>query len=345
MVRNEHSKYILIGLFFVLIVLVFLIIRPFISTILASLLFAYIFYPLYKIAYRFVRNENVASLIVIIIIVLIFIIPTAFIANSIIQQGKTAIVFVEQVMTMANSPPSECNEIACRTAILIRDYIRNPEVQFYIKNIMIKFIEYISDRAGDFILSVPNFIMHFFIMLFIIFYLLKEGNSIIYKIKKLIPLKKTHTEDIFEKLNDVTSAVIYGHLLTSFIQAILGVIAFYTFGIKSFILWAVIMFFFAIIPFLGTPIVWVPMVVVKFFSNEPGNAIGLLISGIFISIIDNLIRPKIVSGKAKVHPVVILLGVIGGLIYFGPVGIIAGPVILTIFLTVIRIYEGEKIEA
>ncbi len=101
------------------------------------------------------------------------------------------------------------------------------------------------------------------------------------------------------------------------------------------------MFFLALLPFLGTPVVWVPIMIVKAAQGHPGQALGILISGIFISTADNFIKPKIVASKGKVHPVLVLLGVLGGLALFGITGVIIGPVILSVFMAFVRIYEEE----
>ena len=326
--------------------IVLFLIKPFLTTILASLVLAYIFYPVYKLVKKVVKNSTFASLLVSILIVLLFTLPLIFVANAVSAEARVNYVFIKKILATGNILEEGCNDngIVCSISDFFGEYLTDPQIKFQITNMASKATDFFLGLASNFILSIPVFLLKFFIMVFIIFYLFKQGDGLVFRLKRLLPLKKVHSKSIFDQLSDVTYAVIYGHILVSGIQALLGMAALWAFGVSSPILWGFVMFFFALIPFMGTPIVWVPAVLYKAFSNHPMQALGLLISGLFISIIDNFIKPKIVSGKANVHPVLVLLGVIGGFSVFGLIGIILGPVILSIFMTFIQIYEEEEVE-
>jgi predicted PurR-regulated permease PerM len=327
--------------------MVFFILKPFFSAILASLILAYIFNPVYKFVKKVFRNKTLSSLIVSILIVLLFTVPLFFIANAVSNEARVNYVFIKKILATGNILDDPCDEpgFICTVRGYFEEYLSDPQIKFQLTNITSKLTDFFINAASNFIFSIPSFLISFFVMVFIIFYLFKDGETIALRIKNLLPLKTSHRKGIFDQLNEVTFAVLYGHVLVAAIQAILGVIAFWIFGVTSPILWGLVMFFFAMIPFLGTPIVWVPAVIVKAFANQPWQALGLLVAGLFISTIDNVIKPKLVSDKAKVHPVVILLGVIGGIFVFGPIGIIIGPVVLSIFMKFIEIYEEEQLEA
>jgi predicted PurR-regulated permease PerM len=346
MAKEGYTKYALMGLFLVILASAFLIIRPFVSTILTSFIIAYMFYPVYKFFKKFVKNKTLAASIVSIIIVLLFAVPLIFVASSIMTESSVGYSLVKQILSFENKMLGDCEgeDIVCKIGIFIEEKIRDPDLQLQISNIINSVTGFLIGKATDIVFSIPLFLLNFFVMVFIVFYLLKEGKFLLERIRALLPLKKSHKKNVFEQLNGVTSAVIYGHILTAAIQAILGVLAFWIFEVPSPLFWGLIMFFFALIPFMGTPIVWIPAVIIKAFSGSIGAAIGLLIAGIFISTIDNLIKPALVSGKAKVHPVLVLLGVLGGIYTFGLIGVIIGPVVLSVFMTFIKIYEEEKSE-
>jgi len=188
-------------------------------------------------------------------------------------------------------------------------------------------------------------------MIFLIFFMLRDGEPIIKKIKGIIPLKNHHQNKIIKRFGSVTRAVVYGHFITALIQGMVGVLGLYIFGVKSPLVWGIIMLIACMIPFIGAPVVWFPLGVLKLIEGLTTNTtsttirgIGLLVYGFFIvASIDNLIKPKIIGDKAKIHPAIILLGVLGGLATFGVIGIVVGPLILSLFLTFAEIYKTEII--
>jgi len=187
-------------------------------------------------------------------------------------------------------------------------------------------------------------------MVFIMFFLLRDGKDIANKVKRLLPLKKHYQKRVFEKSKEVTFAVVYGHLSVALIQGALGGIGFLILGVSSPLLWGLVMAFAALIPFVGTPLVWLPVALFRIFNGFSTGNNSLLLNGILlflygaliVSTIDNFLKPKIIGDKAEVHPILVLLGVLGGLKLFGIIGIVIGPVILAIFKIAIRIYEEER---
>jgi len=334
---------VLLGIIAILLTAVFFILRSFISTILASFVIAYLFHPLYRWTKKWLRKDWLAAGFICVIIILLFAAPVFFVTNAISNEARTTYVFVKKILATGEITGEDCVEgPVCAFFDKVEQLLESPQLNFQLTNLTQKITDFFLSSASSFVLTIPVFLLHFFIMIFIVFYLFIEGELIVYKIRNLIPLKHSHRKSIFKQLSDVTYAVVYGQILVSAIQALIGGIAFWIFGVTAPILWAFVMFFFALIPFLGTPVVWVPAVIIKAAQNEPGSAIGILIVGIIISTADNFIKPKIVSNKAKVHPVLVLLGVIGGLSVFGPIGIIIGPVVLSIFMVFIQIYEEER---
>ena len=147
-------------------------------------------------------------------------------------------------------------------------------------------------------------------------------------------------ESLFYEVRTVTQAVLYGQVLTAVIQGSLGAFGLLVFGISNWLFWGAIMIIMAFLPVLGTPIIWVPAAVGKILEGDMTRGVGLLIFGATIVMnIDNFLRPRLVSGRTKVHPVLILIGVLGGLKVFGFIGMLVGPLILAILVAIIKFYE------
>jgi len=141
-------------------------------------------------------------------------------------------------------------------------------------------------------------------------------------------------------LRTITQAVLYGQVLTAVIQGGLGGLALLVFGVQNALFWGAIMIITAFLPLLGTPVIWVPAGVGLILDGEVTRGILLLVFGATVVMnIDNFLRPKLVSSRTNVHPVLILIGVLGGLRVFGFIGMLIGPLILAILVALIKFYE------
>ena len=133
--------------------------------------------------------------------------------------------------------------------------------------------------------------------------------------------------------------VVFGFVITAALQGLFGALGFLIFQLSSPLVWGLIMMILALIPFLGPALVWFPIGVIQLISGNLFSGIGLLLYGaIIISSIDNIVRPKIISYKSNIHPLLILLGVVGGLKLFGFIGIVIGPVVLVFLMTILKLY-------
>ena len=150
-------------------------------------------------------------------------------------------------------------------------------------------------------------------------------------------------KNIFKQFNNLTYATVYGQFIVALIQGAVATVAYFLFGVGSPITWGLLTTFFALIPFLGTPIVWVPISLNLLISAEIARGIGLLLVGIFIiSTIDNLLKPRLIGKRASLHPVLVLIGVVGGLITMGLIGIIIGPLIISLLISFVEVYHKER---
>jgi len=183
-----------------------------------------------------------------------------------------------------------------------------------------------------------------------VFFLFRDGKILIDKVERIMPLKDKYRKHVFEKLNNMTYAVIYGSIIIAIIQGTLGGIGFLIFGLPSPLLWGMAMIFASLIPYIGSSIIWFPasliLILDGYVSLETTpiiKGILLILYGIFVvSTIDNILKPKIIGSKGGLHPVLVLLGVVGGLKFLGFIGLIIGPIILAMLVTFINIYEEEK---
>jgi predicted PurR-regulated permease PerM len=205
--------------------------------------------------------------------------------------------------------------------------------------------DFVLKSAAGIIGSIADAILGLFVMFFVIYYGFIEGKNWSSQIKDLLPLTKERKDKMAIEIKGVIHAVIYGQISIALLQGILGGLGFFIVGISNPVFWGFIMTILAFIPMTGTGFVWLPAGIIQLINGNILGGIFLLAYGfIIVSGIDNLIRPKIIAGKAKIHPVVALIGVLGGLKLFGFLGIIIGPLIAALFIAIGEFFYEDYVK-
>jgi predicted PurR-regulated permease PerM len=199
----------------------------------------------------------------------------------------------------------------------------------------------VAKSSGQLFLGTAGVILRFFLMLFILFFMLRDGSLWFARFTALLPLAPGRRDALFTRLGKVLRAVVYGCGLTAVVQGTLVAIGFAITGLSGPVVFGVLATILALLPFGGAAVVWVPGVIYLFASGHIGLAIFLLAWGGVVSISDNFIRPLIISRYTPVPTLLVFLGVIGGVGAFGPIGFIAGPVILVLATELLRYAEGS----
>lgn len=349
---KAHLKYAFLVLFLFMLGLSIFIVRPFITTILASIIISYIVHPLYVRINKKLKMNNLSATIVVLMVILLLTIPFLFIVNTLTKESYVMYLMAKQRITSGEifTGCEENGNTFCRLSDFTKDLLEDPKISYNLERGIEKATGYVVGLMSGFLLSIPIFLLNFFIMIFIMFYLIRDGSSIYARFKGLIPLPKVHRERVLKKFNDSTYAAVYGTIIVSLIQGVIGAIGLFIFGVPSPVLWGVMLIITSMIPLIGSTIIWVPIVMLTLLDGLSANdsvqvtkgIIMILYFALIVGTIDNIIKPRIIGNKAQIHPVLVLLGIVGGLAVFGVIGLIIGPVILAIFTTFLQIYESEK---
>ena len=314
---KDNSKTIILVVAGILLILSFFVIKQFITTLITSAVLAYLFHPLYTIINKKFKNSCLSSLLIIILIIVLIALPSYFIIKGLIMESKQAIKLASSLQL-------------------------SPEFSNAVTEILKRGSGFIATQASEFLLSIPRTLLNLFILIFSFYYFLKDGPSMLQHLQDLLPLKDAEKNFLKQESKKVTSGVIYGLLISGLIQGVIGAVGFYLFGVSSPILWGAGIMLLSIIPGLGNFLIWIPIAVVKFLTNHELAALGILGVGIIISIIELFVKTKWMSGKSNIHPIIILLGVIGGLSLFGFIGIIIGPLVLSLLTPFIKLFVLKK---
>ncbi|MFA5942581.1 MAG: AI-2E family transporter [Candidatus Paceibacterota bacterium] len=209
------------------------------------------------------------------------------------------------------------------------------DIDTYAKEVL----QWITGHAGEIFSSVSQLLLSFFIFFIALYYLLRDGKRVRQMLIELSPLNDSEDAGIFDRLELAVNSVIKGSLVVALVQGVLTTIGFTLFGVPNAILWGTVTAVAALIPGIGTALVFIPVVAFLFITGSTVSALGLLVWGALgVGLIDNLLGPKLIGSKMKLHPLLVLLSVLGGLVFFGPSGVFLGPLSLSLFFALLSIY-------
>lgn len=197
-------------------------------------------------------------------------------------------------------------------------------------------LQFVAALGGKLLLGAFDMAVSFLIMMFTLYFMIRDREKFLSTLRAMIPLSSARKNRLFDHLGSVTRAVVFGSGVTALVQGILVGIGFAVLGLPSPVVFGTMAMVFALVPMVGTPIVWAPAVIVL-AMQERWIAAGLLLGwGIMVSTIDNFLRPYLVAGRAEVTTLTVFIGVIGGMFAFGPVGLLLGPLVLALAIALVR---------
>ena len=342
---NPVSNYVFIAFLIGVLYLFYLIIRPFLSDIFIAIVMAMVLYPFYSMLQKIFRGKKILSaLLTILLLILVFLIPFSLLSGLITSQSLD---FYQKISDgLKDGSLKKIIDIKLLSFNLLFERwqidFQSLRVEEYVGKFLKTFSEFIYTEMTTLAKGVVGILFDLIIVLFITFFLLIDGEKFLREIKVFSPLEVTHHERIVLQLQRTLKATLKGSIIVALTQGLLGGIGFWIFGIPSSAFWGVCMVFSSVIPLVGTSILWVPAAIYLAFTSSLWMAIGLALWGtLIISGADNVLRPLLLKGEANLHPLLTFLSVLGGLIYFGFLGFILGPIVLSFLMTMFEIYKKE----
>jgi predicted PurR-regulated permease PerM len=196
--------------------------------------------------------------------------------------------------------------------------------------------------GGGFFLGALGSLLGFAIMLFLLFFFLRDGDVMLARARRLIPLDEVRKERLFRQLGGVTRAIVIGTSLTAIMQGFLLGVGFKIASLPSPVVFGVLAALLSMLPVGGAAFVWIPAVIWLLFDGRWGFAVFMLAWGVLLGGLDNVLRPMLISGRAKISALAVFIGVLGGIPAFGAIGLIAGPVVLSLALALIEFAEESR---
>jgi len=322
------------------------ILSPFLSPIMWAVVLSLFFYPLYAFILKYVKYRSLASALTLFAIFLILIGPFSYFAYLLTQETVALV-----------------NRIQGSDGSLVQNFLSHPVVSAVVQKLLVilrmteeQFYTAVSDgvvktakesaglvRAGfgNIVVGSVNFVF----MFLAIFFFLEDGPAFIEKMEGFMPFSKKQRSRLLRQTKDIVVSTIYGGVIVAMSQATIGSITFTLLGIHSPMVWGLAMFVASFVPVVGTFIVWGPMVIYLLFEAQYAKGVILILVGVLaISSVDNILRPLIIKGKMKMPTVAIFFAILGGIKFFGLIGLILGPLVLALFVSVFDIFRYSEEE-
>lgn len=321
----------------------FKIVQPFMGPMLWALFIAFLLHPLHTpLAARLGgRNQASALLLTLLAFVLILGPFTALSAAFAAQAGELLQGIQSTVAGQARG-----NVLALTNVPWVREGLDWLEESFNVDVAQLQVwagqgarevLQSLASLGGKVFMGAIGTVVGFVMMVFMLFFFIRDGEEMVATTRELIPMSRNDKAKLFDHLAAVTRAMVYGTGLTSLIQGALVALAFVIVGLPSFIVFGVIAALMALLPVGGTAVVWVPAAIVLAGQGRWGAAIFMTIWGaLLVSMVDNVVRPMLVSGRANVGTLTVFIGVLGGMAAFGAIGLFLGPVIIALIIALLR---------
>jgi predicted PurR-regulated permease PerM len=315
----------------------FWILLPYGGAIFWGAVLAILFAPLYRwFLGKTKQKPNAAALLTLLVIIVMVILPVSLIAASLFRQAAA-------VYTLVSTGHIDFAMYFQRVLHVLPGWLLSLLDRFEVTDLAslqekisagaAQISKTAAARALDVGRNTFDFLVGMTIMLYLLFFLLRDGRSLGARIRQAVPLGRKYKDRLFDNFTTVIRATVKGNVLVALAQGALGGLAFWFLGVQAPLLWAVVMAFLSLLPAVGAAIVWAPVAVYFLATGQTWQGVGLIAYGVFvIGLVDNVLRPVLVGKDTKMPDYVVLLSTVGGMALFGLNGFVIGPVIAALFI-------------
>jgi hydroxymethylbilane synthase len=326
----------------VLVAALYRIVRPFLGPLLWAIFLAFLLQPLHvRLTRQLKQRPQWSATLLTVLTLLVLVGPLTGLSAAFAAQVGELLQYLQQfvadqsrnnVLDLTNVP-----WIRDGLAWLDRSFdINLAQVRGYLAEGSRQVLQMLASLSGKVFLGAIGTVVGFILMMFMLFFFVRDGEAMFQATRELIPLSAEYKAKLFDHLAAVTRALVFGTLVTALIQGALVGIAFLITSLPSPVVFAVVAALVSLLPFGGTALVWVPAGITLAAQGRWGMALFMLVWGVLISLVDNVVRPMLVSGRAEIGTLTVFIGVVGGIAAFGAIGLFLGPVIVALIVALVQ---------
>ena len=338
--RNHVHTLVLMTATVVGVYVCYLLAAPFFPAFAWALALAVLFTPLHRWFESKIKHPNLSTTLCVLVAALIVVVPAIFVAERIISEAARGAESIKALFDSGEWRRTfEEHPILAPVGHWVERQIDLPEL---INNAT----AWLTGTAASFVQGSVLQLIGLVLTFYIFFYFLRDRNSLLESICSLSPLSEEDMNRIFSGVSDTVHATLYGTFAVAVVQGALGGLMFWWLGLPAPLLWGIVMALLAVVPILGAFIIWIPAAIFMVLQGSGGKALVLTLWGtIVVGGIDNLLYPMLVGKQLKMHTVLAFVSLVGGLIVFGPSGLILGPIIFTVTRLLLEIWRRQNTEA
>jgi predicted PurR-regulated permease PerM len=351
---NKTIQAIVFGaILLLLFVFVWQVFRPFVTVLLWSTLFYILFSPLHRRLSRRIKSDKLGGAVLrnllaaafALLTALLVLIPVSFVLFQLIRQVMELLHTIRNVFY---TKPEILEDLFGTFSAFIADItsgqitISPSEIQRQIVNALSLSLQNVVQVSSGITRNVWDFLLGMVFLVFCLFFFYLDGAYLSRLVLHAIPIRKDYISTLVKKFQDITRNLFLGYIAVAFIQAVLAYIVFSLFKVNGSLVFACLTFICVFVPMIGGGLVWLPLGIARILSgNIVGGIVFLLVAGTVISLLDNFLRPLFLRNRIKLHPLIIFFSILGGLTAFGFNGLILGPTVVILFLTVLDMFLSE----
>jgi predicted PurR-regulated permease PerM len=312
------------------------ILSPYLSPLFLSLVLYIVWKPVHhRVSRVFGKHESLSALVSLLCVIVTILLPFIFFGTLLSEDARNLYNDISQSGSSATSVEKLSDLLHGKGA----DFLSKLGVD--IAGYATAGLNALVKNANVVFSGTVRIVFGFFVMLIALFYLFRDGGKLRATVFRLSPLANTYDADIFNKIEHAVGSVVKGSLLIALAQGVMAIVGMLLFGVPNAVLWGSLAAVVAIIPNIGTSLVLIPAVIYLYLGGHIGAAVGLAIwSAIIVGLIDNVLRMFVIKTGVHIHPFIIFLSVVGGISFFGPVGLIAGPIVVSLVYALFDIYPS-----
>ncbi len=317
------------------------IIKPFLIPIAWAIVFSIVFYPVYAYILKYIKWKSVAALLTLIIILIVILGPFSYLTFLLVSELKDLGDYLEtgkfeNLLNILQHPSIKAITNKLLPVLNITEAELNKSI---IENIS-KVAKEIVGRITKGATTVITFSLDFVFMVLSIFFFLKDTPDFLGKIRDYMPFSETQKDRLVKQVRNIIISTIYGGVAVAIAQGTIAGLTFFFLGVSTPAVWGLATFIASFVPLVGASSIWIPATIYFFIEGAVTKGFILAAVGIFgISLIDNILKPLIIGGRTKMPVLVIFFSILGGIKLFGLIGLIMGPLILALFVSVFEIFR------
>jgi predicted PurR-regulated permease PerM len=312
---------------------------PFLAVLVWALTLAVLFLPLQLWLELKLKYASLAAIVSIVLITVIVVAPAIFVCQQLVLQAVNGSQLIET--KLASGEWRRTLEAQPQLSPILE----KAEHYLDLPDALKTFTTWLGSSAGNIVKGSVYQLLGLCLVLYVLFFFLRDRHLVLKSIVFLSPLSQADTDRLFKRVGDTIHATVYGTFAIAAVQGLLGGLMFWWLELPAPLLWGLVMGLLAIVPMLGAFVVWGPAAIFLALESNWASAITLTIWGaLVVGTIDNLLRPIFVGNRLKLHTMLSFLSVVGGLMLFGAAGLILGPVILIITITLLEIWFHRNLD-